>query len=232
VTTSGAEQLSVDRRGSASSSATIADVDIATIVLGRGLNENSGAFKGAVTVERRSADDTIWVRSWQIDAGGTTVTLVDTEQVKDIVSGVGLTGTDVDVTVTGLLGNREIIMVSAATSAGLRVQSWAITSAGQLSRVDQINAENAETVSGLSSAKVGFQDALVAGRTASGGLTLISFHTTSQGRLGRVGTRDAGGITAVAVDGRTSFNDVVVLPTDTMQELSLLHYRTNYSWAN
>ena len=118
VTTTASEQLTVERRGSAATGTAVADLDVATVLLGRGLGEDAGAFTGVVTIERRSADSTIWLRSWSVNAAGTTVALVDSEQLRDLHGEAALTGTDVDVTVTGSFAGRELIVASAATGAG------------------------------------------------------------------------------------------------------------------
>ncbi|WP_437926523.1 hypothetical protein WMF37_47215 [Sorangium sp. So ce291] len=225
VTTTDIEELTVSRRGSDASSLAIADVDIATVVKGRGASQSSGAWKGVVTVERRSSDNTMWVRSWSIDSAGTTVTLIDTEQVTDATTSQALTVTDVDVTVTGAGSGREFAVVSGATAAGLRVQTWEISNTGQLARIDQWNAG---VVTGISSARVGAQDAVVGVRSSSG-TSLISFHVNSLGELGRGGTRDLANVASLALDGRSTEEDFVFMAPDGSSEVSLFHYLTNYS---
>ncbi|PCC72015.1 hypothetical protein SAMN02745121_08255 [Nannocystis exedens] len=226
VTLTGTEELTVDRRASASHSAAIADVDVATVVMGRGVGESSGAWKGVVTVEQRSADDTVWLRTWQINTAGTSVALVDSQQVKDLASNAAFTAADVDVTVTGNLGSREFAVVSVATPSGLRVQSWQISSAGLLARVDQWDAGAA---SELSSARAGAQDAALGLRTGAGVMSLISFHVDADGHLGRAGTVDAGAVSSLAVDGRPGAQRLVALARDADGEMTLFHHPTNYS---
>ncbi len=115
----------------------IDDVDVATVVMGRGVSEVLGRVEGRG--HRRTAQRGRHgvARTWQIDTAGTSVTLVDTQQVKDLATNTAFTAADVDVTVTGSLGSRELALVSVATPSGLRVQTWQISSAGLLGRVDQ-----------------------------------------------------------------------------------------------
>ncbi|MFZ6182218.1 hypothetical protein [Nannocystis pusilla] len=226
VTLTATEELTVDRRSSASHSTAIDDVDVATVVMGRGVSESSGAWKGVVTVEQRSSDDTVWLRTWQINTAGTSVTLVDTQQVKDLATNTAFTAADVDVTVTGNLGSREFAVVSVATPSGLRVQTWQISSAGLLGRVDQWDAGAA---SELSSARAGAQDAALGLRTGAGVMSLISFQVDSDGGLGRAGTVDAGAVSALAVDGRSGAQRLAALALDGDGEITVFHHQTNYS---
>ncbi|MCY1009936.1 hypothetical protein OV079_31120 [Nannocystis pusilla] len=226
VTLTATEELTVDRRSSASHSAAVGDVDVATVVMGRGVSESSGAWKGVVTVEQRSSGDTVWLRTWQIDTAGTSVTLVDTQQVKDLATNTAFTAADVDVTVTGNLGSREFAVVSVATPSGLRVQTWQISSAGLLGRVDQWDAGAA---SELSSARAGAQDAALGLRTGAGVMSLISFQVDSDGGLGRAGTVDAGAVSALAVDGRSGAQRLAALALDGDGEITVFHHPTNYS---
>ncbi|WP_433931501.1 hypothetical protein AB3662_44740 [Sorangium cellulosum] len=232
ATLTGTEELTVDRRGSAASSTAISDLDIATVTQGGGLTGALVPWKGVVTVERRSSDDTLWVRSWGIDATGSTVTLVDTEQARDIATNTAFTVSDVDVNVSRISGlpivalSPEVAVVSAATSSGLRVQSWQISTTGQLSVLDQWDAGS---VTEVSSARVGSSDTLVGARTSGGSLTMISFHTGLNGKLGRVGTRWAGSIVGLEVDGVISEENAVVAALSPTSEVTLLNYSTNYS---
>ncbi|WP_434418036.1 hypothetical protein [Nannocystis pusilla] len=226
VTLTGTEQLTVDRRGSDATGGDIKDVDIATVVQGRGLTQTSGAFKGVVTAEIAS-DDSVWLRSWSISTDGQTLTDADSEQARSLNNEQNFVATDVDVAVTGVLDGRELIVLSIATAAGLRVQTWAISTTGQLTRVDQ---HDAGTVVDIDSARAAGQDAVVAVRLQNDGLSLISFHVTPQGQLRRSGTRDAGGISALAVDGRSSQDDLMVFSRGlTSGDLSLLYHDTHYS---
>jgi hypothetical protein len=223
--------LSVTRESSAASADTITDLDVATVVAGRGVSETTGAFKGVVTAERRS-NDTLWLQSWQLNSTGTTMTLVDEEQVKNVVGNASFTVSDVDVTVTGSLGGREFIVVSAALASGgnLRVQSWEITSAGQLGRIEQYDGGG--PVSQLSSSRAGLQDVAVGMRLGTTSQTVLSFHVTSAGALRRVGTWDAENLSALAVGGRSSEEDLVALyPDPSTGDLRLAHYVTNYAWS-
>ncbi|PCC74079.1 hypothetical protein SAMN02745121_07522 [Nannocystis exedens] len=209
----------------------IKDLDVAAITSGR-LSGEPTVFKGVVTVERGN-DDLVRLRSWQIGSTGTPVDLVDTELVLEREFDTAFTVQDVDVTVTGS-GGRDFIVVSSVTTGGtLRVQSWEISSTGQIGRVEQVDSVasvDGTYLAGLSSARVDLKDAVVAARLSTGALTMISFHVDPAGALRRVGTRDEGGVAATAIDGRSSEDDVVALvPTASASELRLIHYRTNYS---
>jgi hypothetical protein len=222
------ETLSLTAGGTSSTADDIVDVDIATVVLGRGVGEISGAWKGVVTAERRT-DNFVWLRSFTVNSTGTSVTPADVAIVKEREFDVAFTASDVDITVTGGFGGREFLVVSTRLSPGdgLRVQSWEISSTGQLALVEQIDGG---PVTQLSSARVGQQDAMVGARLTGGGLTTLSFNVGSDGALRRVGTRDAGTIDALALDGRVDQEDAVVLaPLTATGEVRLIHYRTNYS---
>jgi hypothetical protein len=234
ATFTGTEEITVNRLASAASATAISDLGVATVTVGRGPNEWFDSWQGVVTVERRSSDNTLWVRSWQIDSTGSTVTLVDSEQARDINTDAAFTVSDVDVSVarTGSEGgvsllSREVAVVSAATSSGLRVQTWQITSTGQLSAIDQWDAEG---VAEVSSARVGASDTLIGARTSGGSLRMISFHVGPDGELGRAGTRTtAGSILGLEVDGVDSAQNAMVLALSPTSEVTLNHYFTNYS---
>jgi len=199
------------------------------VVAGRGVSETTGAFKGVVTAERRS-DNTVWLQSWQLNSTGTTLTQIDEEQVKNGAS--SFTVSDVDVTVTGSLGGREFIVVSSTltTSGNLRVQSWQISTTGQLSRVEQY--DEAGSFSRLASTRTGLQDAAVGMRVGTSSQTVVSFHVTSVGVLRRVGTWDAEDLGGLALAGRSAEEDLVALfPDPSSSDLLLTHHVTNYQWS-
>lgn len=221
--------LSVTRESSDATADTINDLDIATVVAGRGVSETTGAFKGVVTAERRS-DNTVWLQSWQLNSTGTTLTQIDEEQVKNGAS--SFTVSDVDVTVTGSLGGREFIVVSSTltTSGNLRVQSWQISTTGQLSRVEQYDETG--SFSRLASTRTGLQDAAVGMRVGTSSQTVVSFHVTSEGVLRRVGTWDAEDLGGLALAGRSAEEDLVALfPDPSSSDLLLTHHVTNYQWS-
>lgn len=222
------ETLSLTTGGTSSTVDDIFDVDIATVVLGRAASETTGQWKGVVTAERRS-DSHVWLRSFTVNSTGTSVTPADTAILKDREFDVAFTASDVDITVTGGFGGREFLVVSTILSPGndLRVQSWEVSSTGQLALHEEIDGG---PVTRLSSARVGMQDAMVGARLGSGALTTLSFNVGSDGALRRVGTRDAGTINALALDGRVAGEDAVILaPLASTGEVRLIHYRTNYS---
>ncbi len=222
--------ISVTRAGSDLSSPVVNDLDIATVVAGRSLGEdlNVSAFKGVVTAERR-ADDTLWLQSWKIDSTGSVVTAVDEAQA--LSGGAAFIVSDLDVTVTGSFGGRDIILLSSALKANsnLRVQSWTVSSTGQLARIEQYDGGG--PVSQLSSSRSGVQDAVVGMRLGPSQHSLLSFHVTSTGVLRRVGTRDAESLSALAVAGRSDKDDVIALFPDNTGELQLVRYISNYFWT-
>ncbi len=225
VTSPGGSLLEIEREGNAESIPAITDLDIATVTQGRGLSEQSGAFKGVVTVER-ATNGNVRLRSWAINSAGT-VTVGDDELVRDQNGGAAFTATDVDVTVTGNASIRQFVVVSMATPSGLRVQNWTVSTTGALVRVDQYEGG---PVSHIDSARSGQQDAVVGVRITTAQMSLLSFQIEADGRLRRGGTIDGGNIAAIALDAHPSSEDLVVMPVaPTSLTASLQHYRTNYS---
>ncbi|MDI1446992.1 hypothetical protein [Polyangium sp. 6x1] len=231
VTNFGATQaftnLSVDLRGSAISSTAISDVDVARVVAGKALSGDSGFFKGVVTAERRTSDNAVVVRSWSISTNGMTVSLAGSTVASKAAGGT-LTASDVDISVVGNAG-REFAVVSAreVTTDELWVQVYQLTSLGGLSRLSEWNAG---PISALSSVEVGDRDVAV-GVVTSGALSVLSFSVDSSGILGRVGTRDAGAISAVAVGATPTSEHLVAAVTNSVGNVELIHYITNYSTA-
>lgn len=223
--------ISVDRLGSDASNDVISDLDVATVVAGRGLSQTTGAFKGVVTAERRTSNNTWWLRSWQINTSGTSLAEVGTaQQVLTIPGGSSIAVTDVDIAVTGSLGGREIIVTSAISGGNLRVQTWQITTAGALSPVEEYTGGG--PLLQLSSTRSGLQDVVVGARFSGNLHTLLSFHVASDGKLRRVGTWDSDTLSSLAIAGRTAQNDLVAMFTEVLSgEVTLDHYVTNYSWA-
>ncbi|WAS91455.1 hypothetical protein [Nannocystis punicea] len=223
--------VAVDLLGNDVSSDTISDVGVAAVTAGRGNAETTGAFKGVVTVERRT-DNSMWVRTWAISAAGV-VDDIDVEQAKD-ASNTAISVAEVDVAVVGDT-SREFAVVSARTQAGnLVVQTWEIATTGALTRLEHASPG---AIGALGSAKVGTQDALTAVADSGGNLSLISWSvspkvgSTAGGLLRRVGTRLFGGISAVAMDGRPATDEAVIVVRNSSNDISLLHHRTNYSAA-
>lgn len=217
VTAANSEQLTVARRGSGASAQKIVDLDVATVTTG---------FKGVVTVERAD-DDAMYLRTWRVSLDGSDVTLADSELARSANNNLPLSVTDVDIAVTGNIGGVQYAVVSAATAAGLRVQAWKISSAGQLTRSDQVDGGG--PVSQLDSAQVGPTDIALGLQVGGAGRSLLSFHVDPSGALRRVGTRDEADVSALAIDGY-NYSNVVLLTADPQtKELSLLNYRTNYS---
>lgn len=223
------EAMSLTTGGSASTSDDITDLDIATVVLGRGASQTTGQWKGVATVELRS-NGNVFVRTFSVNSTGSTVTAVDAELAEDLTNSTAYVATDVDITVTGNLSGREYLVVSSIVSSSndLRVQSWEVSNTGQLTALEQYDGGE---VTHLSSARVGLQDAMVAARLFSGhGQTMLSFNVASDGSLRRVGTRDGGAVNSVAVGGRAASDDLVLFsPLESNDEVRLIHYRTNYS---
>jgi hypothetical protein len=218
--------MSVTRMDDAENAAEIVDLDVATVVAGRGLAEGSGAFKGVVTASRR-ADDTLWLQGWQINSTGTSITPGTPVQVTSHPSNASFDVADVDISVTGI-GGREFIVVSAITSSGnLRVQSWQISSTGVLGRVSQYDGGG--PLLQLSSARSGGQEVTVGARFTGNSHTLLSFSVSAAGVLGRSGTMDGGVVSGLAVAGRSSPGDLVTLFTHAATgEVNVTRYLTNY----
>lgn len=210
----------------------VVDIDVDTVLAGRANDEASGAFKGVVTAERR-ADNTLWVRSWGINASGV-VDDIDVEQARDQGNNP-LIAADVDVAVVGS-STREFVVVSARLhpSNVMAVQTWEISSAGALTRLQHTTTGAGTIGSALSSTRGGPQDALTAVRTSTGDLSLISWSVSPKtassdgGVIRRVGTRDAGSIAAVSIAARPG-NDAVVAYRNDNGELGLLRYLVDYS---
>jgi hypothetical protein len=226
--------ISVSQTDTASVSSTskVADIDVDTIVAGRANSEVSGAFKGVVTAERRN-DDTLWVRTWSISAAG--VVAADSVAQAMDPGNDPLLVSDVDIAVVGD-GTREFAVVSARLKPSnvLAVQTWQIASTGALTRLEHATSGVGTIGSALASGRVGTQDALTAVRTGSGDLSMLSWSVSPKttgangGVLRRVGTRDAGPITAISVSGR-SLNDLVVTYRSSTGALGLLRYLINFS---
>lgn len=235
TTLANVDELTITRGDTELTTSPISDLDVATVMFGRGMSETTGSFKGVVTVERSATNDsfqeTVWLRSWKIDSSHQ-ITLTDTEQVKDIDTGVGFFASDVDVTVTGDAAVRQYVVVSMATPNGFRVQNWTVSTTGALVPVDQ---DIGGTVTRVDSARVGVQDAVVGVRVSNGPLSLLSYQVEANGRLRRVGTIDGANITNLenlALDGNFATEDLVVLPlTPTTLVGTLQHYVTNYAAA-
>ena len=217
--------LSVDLRGSATSSSVIHDVDIARVVAGKALGGDVGTFKGVVTAERRDSDNAVVLRSWSISTNGATVALAGSTVASKAAGGT-LTASDVDISVVGNAG-REFAVVSAReiTTNELWVQAYQITSLGGLARLSEWNAG---PISALSSVKVGDRDVAI-GVSTGGNLSVLSFSVDASGILGRVGTRDAGAISAVAVGASPISEHLVAAVTNSSGNVELIHYITNYS---
>ncbi|MDC3985342.1 hypothetical protein KEG57_32995 [Polyangium jinanense] len=231
VTNFGATQaftnLSVDLRGSAISSSAISDVDIARVVAGKALGGDTGTFKGVVTAERRVSDNAVVVRSWSISTNGSTVSQAGSV-VASKAGGGTLTASDVDISVVGNAG-REFAVVSAreVTTNDLWVQVYQISSLGTLTRLSEWDAG---PISALSSVKVGDRDVAV-GVVTGGILSVLSFSVDANGIVGRSGTRDAGAISAVALGATPSSEHLVAAVTNSVGNVELIHYITNYSTA-
>ena len=223
VSSPGGTTLTVTRKGDDESAPLVTDLDVATITRGRDLSEPSGGFTGAVTVER-ATNGTVWLRSWSIDGAGA-VDRVDGEQVKN-ASNVGYTATDVDVTVTGDSTTRDFVVVSLATPGGLIVQTWTVSTLGNLTRIEEYDGG---PVTQIESARVGTTDAVVGVRVSGGQMSLLSFQVDGDGALRRGGTVDGASITTLGLDGHRSSKRLVVFPIATTTLIgSLQHYITNY----
>ncbi len=158
--------------------------------------------------------------------------IVGTKRVESTPGAQLVTVSDVDVDVTGSLGGREFIVVSSTltTSGNLRVQSWQISTTGQLSRVEQYDETG--SFSRLASTRTGLQDAAVGMRVGTSSQTVVSFHVTSVGVLRRVGTWDAEDLGGLALAGRSAEEDLVALfPDPSSSDLLLTHHVTNYQWS-
>jgi len=105
------------------------------------------------------------------------------------------------------------------------VQAYQITSLGGLARLSEWNAG---PISALSSVKVGDRDVAI-GVSTGGNLSVLSFSVDASGILGRVGTRDAGAISAVAVGASPISEHLVAAVTNSSGNVELIHYITNYS---
>lgn len=230
VTSAGGTALTITREDDAESAPAVADLDIATITQGRSLSELSGAFKGVVTVERTdngASSGPVRLRTWQID-GAHNITPGADVLVKDKLTGANISASEVDVTVTGS-GGREFVVVSMATSAGLRVQNWTVSTLGALARQEQYEGG---PVTHIDSARVGDRDAVVGVRISTGQMSLLSFHVDLNGPLRRVGTVDGANISSILLDGNRNSRDLVVMPTASATSVvSMQHYTTNYNSA-
>lgn len=228
--------LSVSQTDTASVSSTsqVADIDVDTVVAGRANSENSGAFKGVVTAERRN-DDTLWVRSWSISAAGVVAATSSSQATDPGDSDNPMAVADVDVAVVGD-GSREFVVVSSRMKPSnvLAVQTWEISTTGTLTRIEHATTGVGTISTALASGRVGTQDALTAVRTASGDLSMLGWGVSPKvgsvagGELRRIGTRDAGPINAVSISGR-SLNDLVVAYRSSSGALGLLRYLINFS---
>lgn len=226
ATTVAPGDLQIDARGTATSASSILDVDIARVVAGRGLAEASGFFKGVVTVERRSSDNALVARTWEINSNGSSVSQ-SASLVATKMGGASLAVADVDVTVVGNTFSREFAVVSVreAVTNSLRVQTYEISTTGAL-------ALKSEWVAGpiteLSSAKAGTRDLAIGVRT-SGNFSVLSFDVDAGGILGRSGTRDGGAISAVSVAAVPVTENLASAVVGSSGDVTLLHYITNYS---
>lgn len=221
--------LTIDARDTATSSSVVSQLDIATLTSGRALSEGIGVtpFKGVVTVEHRTSDHTAFLRTWSINAAGTTVALDTSVQVKDD-GGAAFVVDDVEVATVGD-STRElaVVAVQRASDDRMFVLTYQIDSTGTPTRISQIQTG---PVTALSLAEVGNRDVLAGVRT-SGALSLLSFTVGVDGVLGRVGTRDGGAISALAVDGNTPGKLLVSAVIDGSGDLALHSFNTNYSAA-
>lgn len=219
--------LSVTRMVDADSSAEVTDLDVATLVAGRGLTEFTGAYKGVVTVEQRTNDSNrMWLQGWKLNSIGTTMTKTGAVEALSL-GGNHFSVSDVDVTVVGD-STREFIVASAVTGNNLRVQTWAIATTGTLTLVDQYDGGG--SVIGLSSTRTGLRDVAVGVRLSGNSHTLLSFHVDTLGKLRRVGTWDAENVTGLAIAGRVDAQDLITaIPIVSTGEINLTRVVTNYS---
>jgi hypothetical protein len=226
VASAGGTALTITREDDAESTPPVADLDIATVTLGRSTAETTGAFKGVVTVERTDNGLTsgpVRLRTWQIDSNHNVTPVADV-LVKDRLTAANISASEVDVTVTGSAG-REFIVVSMATSAGLRVQNWTVSTQGALTRVQQYEGG---PVTHIDSSRTGNQDAVVGVRITTGQMSLLSFHVEPNGLLRRVGTYDGANIMSILLDANSNSRDLVVMPASATNVTGLQHYATNY----
>lgn len=225
-----ATSLQVDARGSASTIDDVNNIDIATVVGGRTLAENSfiAPFKGVVTVEQRT-NGSAWIRTWSINSTGQTVANSSTLQAKSVQGNANLIVSDVAVSVVGDAASREFAVVSLrrASDNHLFVQVYQIASTGALLRMSDWEAGS---VTEISTTKAGTWD-LLAGVRTSGELSLLSFSVRPDGSIGRTGTRDSSAISALAVDAIPAGDALVVATVDSTSDVALLSFRTNYSSA-
>lgn len=230
VSLTATERLTAHRNGTDTSASAVSDLDVATIVAGRGIAEMNGAFRGVITAERRTSDDAMVVRSWRIATSGT-VTLIDSEVARNDNNAI-FAVENVDVSVVGS-SVREFAVVSARLAGNdeLRVQTWEITSSGQLFRREQAEAGE---IGALASAKAGTQDALTAVENGDGDLLAVSWNVSAVaagavgGALRRVGTRIAGAISQIAAGADPDGDDLILAVRDSANQIGLLYYWTNY----
>ena len=228
VTRSGT-MLSQSIRGSDSTNASAKAVAIDRVTAGRGLQQTSGAFQGAITAERRS-DDRLAVRSWAVTASGQ-VTRTDAELLS--YQGAAVDVEDVDVSVVGS-GGREIAVVSARQQGtdDLLVFTLEISNTGTLS---VLGSYSAGPIGQVRSGAAGAGDVLLALASAAGDLIEIAFGVGSStdpngtGNIRRTGTRRFGASSQVDVGVRAGQGDAVFAVRDSGGDIRLIRHRVNFS---
>jgi hypothetical protein len=223
VTETSAQVLTVSRNGTATSASTIDNLGIARVIAGKAMTEIFGVFQGVVTAERRLSDNAVVVRSWSVSAQGT-VAQTDAEVATAASNNAVFAANDVDVTVVGN-SFREFAVVSSRVSPSnsLRLQTWEISTSGQLRRVGE---ENAGAIGVLASTKVGTRDVITAITDRSSNFLGISWGVGLEGSLRRVGTRNANFVSQVASAGPSGY--FTAAWRDSTNEIVLVNYLTNY----
>jgi hypothetical protein len=222
--------VSLTKRGGASTNASAKAVAVDRIVQGRGLNENSGGFEGAITAERRS-DDRLAVRSWSVTPQGTVV-LEDALLLSH--RGAAVYVEDVDISVVGESNGREVAVVSARqrTTDDLHVFTIEVSASGQLSK---LGGYEAGPVNALASGPAGPGDVLLGVASALNNLIELAFSVGSDsdplgtGNVRRTGTRRFDATSDVAVGVRAGKGDSVFAVRNGGDEIQLIRHRVNFS---
>lgn len=171
------------------------------------------------------------IRTWSVSPSG------DVALIDSIMATWGSQPMLVDEVDLSVVGNdrREFVVATSreAITDELRVQSFSVSSTGQLA---YLSGYGGGVVDEVSSVAAGKADVLVGVESSTGTTIGTSFAVhlntggSGGGRVRRVGKREAGAIRDIDVGARGgNKQDVVLAVVDGNDDIRLIHYSTNYA---